>query len=144
EEIAAELGSHPAERALRRRVERLLARFLADEAGRDGTFTPWLLEAGFGESEEVEKPPLDLGGWALHGAIDRVDRGPGGDALVLDYKLSGRVTPREKFEEQAKLQLPLYLLAVAEHWGAQPVGGLYHPLRATSARRPRGVVLDEA
>ncbi|HSK49418.1 MAG TPA: PD-(D/E)XK nuclease family protein [Solirubrobacterales bacterium] len=143
-EIAAELGSHPAERALRRRVERLLTRFLADEAGRGGAFSPWLLEAGFSESEETGKPALDLGGWGLHGAIDRVDRGPGGGALVLDYKLSGRVTPLEKFEEQAKLQLPLYLLAVAEHWDARPVGGLYHPLRATSARRPRGMVLEEA
>jgi hypothetical protein len=54
------------------------------------------------------------------------------------------VTPREKFEERAKLQLPLYLLAVAEHWGASPVGGLYHPLRGTSVRRPRGVVAEEA
>ena len=55
-----------------------------------------------------------------------------------------RVTSREKFEERAKLQLQLYLIAVAEHWGAEPVGGLYHPLRGTSVRRPRGVVLDEA
>jgi len=54
------------------------------------------------------------------------------------------VTPREKFEERAKLQLPLYLLAVAEHWGAEPVAALYHPLRGTSSRRPRGVVSAEA
>jgi ATP-dependent helicase/DNAse subunit B len=138
-----ELGPHPAERAMVRRVERLLGRFLADEAVREGPFVPWLLEAGFGEGEENERPALDLGGWGLHGAIDRVDRAPDGGALVLDYKLSGRVTPRDKFEEQAKLQLPLYLLAVAEHWDARPVAGLYHPLRATSSRRPRGVVLEE-
>lgn len=144
--IAAEreIGPHPAERAMVRRVERLLGRFLADEAAREGPFVPWLLEAGFGEGEETDRPALDLGGWGLHGAIDRVDRAADGGALVLDYKLSGRVTPRDKFEEQAKLQLPLYLLAVAEHWGAQPVGGLYHPLRATSTRRPRGVVLEGA
>ncbi len=54
------------------------------------------------------------------------------------------MTPREKLEEKAKLQLQLYLIAVAAHWDAQPVGGLYHPLRGTSARRPRGAVLDEA
>ena len=54
------------------------------------------------------------------------------------------MTAREKFEEQAKLQLPLYLLAVAAHWGATPVGGLYHPLRGSSIRRPRGIVLEEA
>ncbi len=146
-EIAAErgMGAHPAERAIVRRVEGLLARFLADEAGRqtDG-FEPWLLEAGFGEGDEAERPVLEIDGWGLHGAIDRVDRAPDGRAVVLDYKLSRVVTPREKFEEQAKLQLQLYLIAVAEHWGAEAVGGLYHPLRGTSARRPRGVVREDA
>lgn len=139
------LGSHPVERAIVRRVEGLLLRFLGDEAGRDpGGFEPWLLEAGFGEDEEAERPVLELDDWGLHGAIDRVDRDAGGRALVLDYKLSRAVTPREKFEEQAKLQLQLYLIAVAEHWGADAAGGLYHPLRGTSSRRPRGVVRADA
>jgi RecB family exonuclease len=136
-----ELGSHPAERAMARRVERLLERFLAEEAERDaGGFEPWLLEARFGEHPDAERPVLDLGGWGLHGAVDRVDRDRAGRAVVIDYKLAGAVTPREKFEERAKLQLPLYLLAVAEHWGAEPVAALYHPLRGSSSRRPRGVV----
>jgi RecB family exonuclease len=140
-----ELGSHPAERAMVRRVERLLERFLAEEAEREtGGFEPWLLEAAFGAQEGSERPVLEVDGWGLHGAIDRVDRAADGRAVVIDYKLSGSVTALEKFEEQAKLQLPLYLLAVAEHWGADPVGGLYHPLRGTSVRRPRGAVLDEA
>jgi RecB family exonuclease len=140
-----ELGAHPSERAIARRVERLLERFLAEEAERkSGGFEPWLLEAGFGEQEDSERPVLELDGWGLHGAIDRVDRDREGRAVVIDYKLSGRVTPLEKFEEQAKLQLPLYLLAVERHWGAAAVGALYHPLRATSTRRPRGIVLDEA
>jgi len=145
-EIAAarELGEHPAERALVRRVEGLLARFLLEESERDGDFEPWLLEAGFGEEEGRERPALEIDGWRLHGAIDRVDRDERGRALVLDYKLSNAVTPRNKLEEQAKLQLQLYMVAVAEQWGAEPVGGLYHPLRGTSARRPRGLVLDEA
>ena len=128
-----------------RRVERLLERFLAEEAGREtGGFEPWLLEAGFGDHEDAERPALELDGWGLHGAIDRVDRAPDGRALVIDYKLSGSVTPREKFEEQAKLQLPLYLLAVERALGRGAVGGLYHPLRGTSVRRPRGVVAEEA
>jgi len=140
-----ELGDHPAERAMARRVVRLLERFLAEEAEREtGGFEPWLLEARFGEHPDAERPALDLGGWGLHGAVDRVDRSGDGRAVVIDYKLAGQVTPREKFEERAKLQLPLYLLAVAEHWGAEPVGALYHPLRATSVRRPRGVVSSEA
>jgi RecB family exonuclease len=137
----AEVGGHPAERALARRVERLLERFLGEEAARDpGGFEPWLLEARFGIGEEAERPTLDLGGWGLHGAIDRVDRAADGRALVHDYKLAASVTPADKFEERAKLQLPLYLLAAQRHWGADPVGGIYHPLRGTSNRRPRGVV----
>jgi hypothetical protein len=135
-----ELGQHPAERAIVRRVERLLERFLTEEAGREtGGFEPWLLEARFGEQPDAERPVLDLGGWGLHGAVDRVDRSREGHAVVIDYKLATQVTPREKFEERAKLQLPLYLLAVTEHWGAQPAAALYHPLRGTSSRRPRGV-----
>ena len=58
-EIAAEreLGGHPAERAIVRRVERLLARFLAEESEREtGGFEPWLLEATFGEQEDSERP----------------------------------------------------------------------------------------
>jgi ATP-dependent helicase/nuclease subunit B len=144
EATSRQLGDHPAERAILRRVEGLLDRFLAEEARREGGFEPWLLEASFGEEEDREQPPLELDGWRLHGAIDRVDRDGRGRALVVDYKLAGAVTPRAKLEEQAKLQLQLYLLAVAEQWGAEPVGGIYHPLRGTSARRPRGVVLDEA
>ncbi|HEX5592990.1 MAG TPA: PD-(D/E)XK nuclease family protein [Solirubrobacterales bacterium] len=136
-----ELGGHPAERAMARRVERLLERFLAEEAEREtGGFEPWLLEARFGEHPDAERPALDLGGWGLHGAIDRVDRAADGSAVVIDYKLAGQVTPQAQFEEKAKLQLPLYLLAAAEHWGAEPVGALYHPLKGTSSRRPRGVV----
>ncbi len=139
------LGRHPAEQAIVRRVERLLTRFLVEESERQtGGFEPWLLEAEFGEHDGSERPALEIDGWRLHGAIDRVDRDGEGRALVLDYKLSGSVTPLDKFEERAKLQLQLYLIAVAEHWGALPVGGLYHPMRGTSVRRPRGVVLDEA
>jgi ATP-dependent helicase/DNAse subunit B len=140
-----ELGAHPAERAMLARVKGLLTRFLGEEARREtGGFEPWLLEAGFSESEEVEEPVLELDGWRLHGAIDRVDRAPDGRALVLDYKLAGKVTSQAKLEEEAKLQLQLYLIAVAELWGAEIVGGLYHPLRATSERRPRGLVLGDA
>jgi ATP-dependent helicase/DNAse subunit B len=142
---ARELGEHPAERAMLARVEGLLARFLSEEARREtGGFEPWLLEAGFSESEEIERPALEIDGWRLHGTIDRVDRASDGRSLVLDYKLSSRVSPREKFEEEAKLQLQLYLIAVAELWGAETVGGLYHPLRGTSERRPRGIVLEDA
>ncbi len=139
------LGEHPAERAMLARIEGLLDRFLAEEARREPAgFEPWLLEAGFSESEQVDQPTLEIDGWRLHGAIDRVDRAADGRALVLDYKLSSKVSPRVKLEEEAKLQLQLYLIAVAELWGAEIVGGLYYPLRASSERRPRGLVREDA
>ncbi len=144
--LAAErgLGDHPAERAMLRRVEGLLDRFLAEEAEREDSFQPWLLEAHFGEGEEAARPPLRLGDWGLHGAIDRVDHDGDGRALVIDYKLASSVSPLDKLEEEAKLQLQLYMLAVERLWQAPAVGGVYHPLRGSSQRRPRGVVLDEA
>jgi ATP-dependent helicase/DNAse subunit B len=143
--VTRELGEHPAERAMLARIKGLLARYLGEEARRETNgFEPWLLEEEFSESDQVEQPVLELDGWRLHGAIDRVDRAPDGRALVLDYKLSSKVSSREKLEEEAKLQLQLYLIAVAELWGAEIVGGLYQPLRATSERRPRGLVLEDA
>lgn len=144
--LAAErsLGDHPAERAMLSRVEGLLARFLAEEAEREDRFQPWLLEANFGEGEGAAQPPLRLGDWGLHGAIDRVDRDGDGRALVIDYKLASSVSPLDKLEEEAKLQLQLYMLAVEELWQAPTIGGVYHPLRGSSQRRPRGIVLDEA
>jgi ATP-dependent helicase/DNAse subunit B len=146
-EVATErkLGERPAERAIRRSVERLLVRFLGEEAERGGgAFEPWLLEAKFGEDEDSERPSLEIDGWRLHGAIDRADRAPDGRALVQDYKVSSRAPAARKLEEEARLQLQLYLLAVGERWGATPSGALYHPLRATKDRRPRGLVLEDA
>jgi ATP-dependent helicase/DNAse subunit B len=145
-EVVAErgLGDRPAERAIRRGVERLLVRFLGEESDRSGgVFQPWLLEAKFGEDEDCEQPALEIDGWRLHGAIDRTDRAPDGRALVHDYKVASRAPAAKKLEEEAKLQLQLYLLAVGELWGAAPSGAVYHPLRATKDRRPRGLVLDE-
>ncbi|MFI5028090.1 MAG: PD-(D/E)XK nuclease family protein, partial [Solirubrobacterales bacterium] len=145
DELAGErLGGSPPERAIRRGVERLLSRFLGEEAGREqGVFEPSLLEARFGEGEDAEKPALQIDSWRLHGAIDRVDRAPDGRVLVHDYKVASKAPPAKKLEEEARLQLQLYLVAAGELWGTQPVGALYHPLRATTSRRPRGLVLED-
>lgn len=146
QEVGAErrMGGDPTTRAIVRRVDGLLARFLTEEAERDTGFEPWLLEARFGDEAASAQPALKVEDWRLHGAIDRVDRNADGESLVIDYKLAAEVTPLKKLEEEAKLQLQLYVIAVAEQWSAQPVGGLYLPLRGTSARRPRGAVVDEA
>jgi PD-(D/E)XK nuclease superfamily protein len=140
DEVTAELSDHPADRAMRRRLERLLVAFLRREAERvNPRLRPALLEAGFGDEEGTAKPSLRIGDWALHGRIDRVDRG-GGVGLAYDYKLAREVTPFAKFLQEGKLQLPLYLLALRELWEIDVVGGLYQPLRPTSNARPRGLV----
>ena len=88
DEVTAQLSDHPADRAMRRRVERLLVAFLRREAGRENPrLRPSLLEAGFGDGEEAEQPSLQIDDWALHGRIDRVDEGDG-VGLAFDYKLS--------------------------------------------------------
>jgi hypothetical protein len=139
-------GDGPAEVAMRRRVETLLATFLRREAAReDPAVLPdaGLLEGAFGEDEDADRPALDLGGWLLHGRIDRVDRS-GATGLVQDYKMSSKVTAAAAFEKEGKLQLPLYLIALRELWGIEPLGGLYQPLRASREHRPRGLVRAEA
>jgi ATP-dependent helicase/DNAse subunit B len=142
-ELSAELSSHPADRAMRRRVERLLIAFLRREARRENPqLLPSMLEAGFDDAEGADRPALRIDGWGLHGRIDRVDAA-GGRGLVLDYKLSRVVTPAAKFVEKGTLQLPLYLLALRELWGIDPVGGLYQPLRSTNDPSPRGMVREE-
>ena len=56
----------------------------------------------------------------LSGRLDRVDRGPGGDRFVIDYKtgkaksaLTGGKLNDDDFNGGATLQIPLYLLAYA-------------------------------
>jgi ATP-dependent helicase/DNAse subunit B len=138
-EVSAELSDHPIDRAMKRRIERLLVAFLKREAARESPrLRPTLLEAGFGDDEKAEKPRLQLGDWALHGRIDRVDEGEG-VGLAFDYKLSREGTPFAKFEERGTLQLPLYLLALRELWEIDVAGGLYQPLRPTTSPRPRGL-----
>ena len=70
-----------------------------------------------------------------------MDVGPGGTAIVRDYK--GRtVVGGAKWGDELQLQVPLYLLAVRELLGLDPVGGLYQPLvgRRLGAR---GLVRDD-
>jgi ATP-dependent helicase/DNAse subunit B len=130
--------THPADRAIRRRVERLLAAFLRREATRPAVLEPALLEAGFGSGPDDDRPSLDLGGWLLHGRIDRVDTGAGA-ALLHDYKMAREVKGYRKFADEGLLQLPLYMLALRSLWGLDLAGGLYQPLRATSDPRGRGL-----
>jgi ATP-dependent helicase/DNAse subunit B len=145
-ELAAAQGlsEHPADRAMRRRVATLLEAFLRREARRESpAVEPLLLEAAFDDRADAERPALRVADWGLHGQIDRVDLGPDG-GLVVDYKLARDVTPVARFKRDAKLQLPLYALALRELWGIDPIGAIYQPLRPTTDPSPRGFVRKDA
>ena len=149
-ELISELGPEllPRERAdtaaLLHRVEGLVVAFLVDEANAGAAFrpNPSLTEASFG-FEDPEMPPLQLKGGGIHGRIDRIDLGPGGEALVQDYKVGSKVDGGKGMLERGKLQLQLYLLAAREIWGLDLAGGLYRPLGGTSQRTPKGLLRKE-
>jgi ATP-dependent helicase/nuclease subunit B len=151
-ELAAEIGPGllPRERAdtaaALHRVEGLVLAFLRDEAETPTPFkpVPGLAEARFG-FEDSEQPPLTVAGGGVHGQIDRIDVGPGGEALVQDYKSGAKVIGGKGMLEKGKLQLQLYLLAARELWGLDLAGGLYRPLggRTDGDRQPKGLLRKE-
>jgi ATP-dependent helicase/nuclease subunit B len=123
-----------------RRVEGLVLAFLADEATTATAFKPADTEAAFG-FDDSEMGPLQLAGGGVHGQIDRIDIGPGGEALVQDYKSGGKVEGGAgMLEKRGKLQLQLYMLAARELWGHDLAGGLYRPLGGTGDRTPKGLL----
>jgi RecB family exonuclease len=144
-ELIEEIGPEalPRERpdtaAALRRVEGIVLAFLADESRAPSSYTPKYTEASFG-FEDADKGPLPLAGAGIHGRIDRIDVGPGGEALVQDYKSGARVSGGKAMVERGKLQLQLYLLAARELWGLDLAGGVYRPLGGTTDRKPKGVL----
>lgn len=111
------------------------------EAACRGSFRPDRFEVSFGSDGDAAGP-LNLGdGLLLNGKIDRVDRCPDdSSAIVIDYKMSGKVTSWDKFEEKRKVQIPLYTLAL-EQFGYRPAGGEYYALMAD---KRRGFYLDDS
>jgi ATP-dependent helicase/DNAse subunit B len=128
-----------------------LRRYLAREAADGSTWRPRHLELRFGFSGDEESlPALELGEEpqpvAVRGAIDRVDVDPDGRrAIVRDYK-SGGNRPEwagDRWSGDGTLQVALYMLAVRELLGLEPVAGFYQPLSGRDLR-PRGVFLEDA
>jgi ATP-dependent helicase/DNAse subunit B len=128
-----------------------LRRYLAQEASCGNGWPARELELRFGfEGEEGSLPPLvlerDGQQVALRGAIDRVDVEPGGRrAIVRDYKTGSvrSVQQGNRWRTDQQLQVALYMIAVRELLGLEPVAGLYQPLIGKDLR-PRGVYLEGA
>ncbi len=159
EEIATERAAaplNPARRTALNRARIQAEAFLAVEAESDSDFRPdpELLEVSFGPFEDENGEPIEShpalalgdGEVFLRGRIDRIDRGSDGrSAIVRDYKTGKSVASADKFTDKGTLQIQLYMRAVREVLGLEPVGGLYQPLGATRPddRRPRGIVRAE-
>jgi DNA helicase-2/ATP-dependent DNA helicase PcrA len=72
------------------------------------------------ETVEVEEWfDLNLDGSKFGGYIDRIDRTPDGDYIVIDYKTNKTPYPKKKLSED--VQIALYCLAVKEKYGRLPV-----------------------
>jgi ATP-dependent helicase/DNAse subunit B len=129
------------QRAMEHRLRADVLRYLDHAATSGSELVPDALEVAFG-ADDVH-PALDLGdGIRLSGRIDRVDAGPGGTALVYDYK--GRMTVESaNWRAKRKYQVALYMLAARDVLGLDPIGGLYQPIGGRD-QRARGLLRTDA
>ena len=120
--------------------------FLRDEAVSEMTFLPRRLEVAFGSERaapELQRG-LDLGdGLRLSGKIDRIDIDPfSARGIVQDYKSGKGAHSARDIDRDLRLQIPLYVLALRDLVGVEPLGGVY---RALSGKRlTRGMLRASA
>ncbi len=108
------------------------------------TFVPRRLEVAFGSERaapELQRG-LDLGdGLRLSGKIDRIDVDPfTARGIVQDYKSGKGAHSARDIDRDLRLQIPLYVLALRDLVGVEPLGGVY---RALSGKRlTRGMLRE--
>jgi ATP-dependent helicase/DNAse subunit B len=123
-------------RAMRRRLEADLLRYVEAAATSGSAFVPARFEQEF--------EGLDVGdGLVLRGKVDRIDVRPGtNEAILYDYK--GKTAyGAAKWMEERRFQLAVYALAARRLLALEPVGALYQPLGAEKLT-PRGALLEDA
>jgi ATP-dependent helicase/nuclease subunit B len=120
--------------------------FLRDEAASEVGFLPRRLEVSFGSDRaapELQRG-LALGDdlW-LSGKIDRIDIDPfSARGIVQDYKSGKGAHSARDIDRELRLQIPLYILALRDLVGVEPLGGVY---RALAGRRlTRGMLRENA
>ncbi len=125
------------ERSERRATLVWVKRILEDDATFALGFKPTHMEWAFGMAGEE---PVDIGGLALRGRIDRVDTDDANRAIVVDYKRTSGPSA-DNILKNRKIQVPLYLEAARIGLKVNPVAGIYRGLRK---RSDRGLILSEA
>jgi ATP-dependent helicase/DNAse subunit B len=120
--------------------------FVRDEAQSKVEFVPRRLEVAFGS--ERAAPELQRGlaladGVWLSGKIDRIDVDPfSARGIVQDYKSGKGAHSARDIDRELRLQIPLYVLALRDLVGIEPLGGVY---RAVAGRRlTRGMLRESA
>jgi RecB family exonuclease len=131
---------------LRHTLRADLAGFLRDEAESGVGFVPRRLEVAFGS--ERAAPELQRGlqladDVFLSGKIDRIDIDPfSARGIVQDYKSGKGAHSAREIDRELRLQIPLYILALRDLVGVEPLGGVY---RALAGRRlTRGMLRENA
>ncbi|HEY7197820.1 MAG TPA: PD-(D/E)XK nuclease family protein [Gaiellaceae bacterium] len=126
-------------------LARDLEQFVRQELELAFPLAPRRFEVAFGSSTapvELQRG-LDLGGFTLSGKIDRIDVDPfSARGIVQDYKSGKTSHSAAQIESEGRLQVPLYVLALRDLVGIEPIGGLYRAL--AGSREARGLVLSEA
>jgi hypothetical protein len=122
-------------------LARDLEQFVRQEVELGSPLVPRRFEVLFGTpgaAVELQRG-LDLGGFTLSGKIDRIDLDPfSARGIVQDYKSGSGAHSAAEIESQGRLQIPLYILALRDLVGIEPLGGLYRAL--AGSREARGLV----
>ncbi|MCC6224460.1 MAG: PD-(D/E)XK nuclease family protein [Thermoleophilia bacterium] len=125
-------------------LARDLEQFLRRDVELGLPLVPRRFEVSFGTDRaaaELQRG-LDLGGFTVSGKIDRIDVDPfSARGIVQDYK-SGAAHSAARIESDCRLQVPLYVLALRDLCGIEPLGGLYRSL--SGEREARGLLRAEA
>lgn len=128
---------------LRSSLARDLEHFVRQDAVLERRLVPRRFEVAFGSERaapELQRG-LDLGGFTVSGKIDRIDVDPfSARGIVQDYK-SGAAHSARRIESDGRLQIPLYVLALRDLVGMEPLGGLYRSL--SGEREARGMLRRE-
>jgi hypothetical protein len=125
-------------------LTRDLEEFVRQEVELGLPLEPRRFEVSFGTeraSAELQRG-LEVGDFALSGKIDRIDVDPfSARGIVQDYKL-GEAHSAARIDSEARLQIPLYVLALRDLVGIEPLGGVYRSL--SGRREARGILRASA
>ncbi len=113
-------GTQSERRLVEWRLKRMATNLFAMEVAAGSPLSLAATELSVGQPGGV-----DIGGLVIRGRIDRVDSTPDGALFIIDYK-SGTIPAKGKIGTAEGLQVPLYMLALAEESpDRRVVGGAY-------------------